>query len=252
MVTDSEQTASCTAGGRVLVLIPAYNEAAHIAGVVERALQTGYPVLVIDDGSEDATAPLAAEAGARVLTHPCNLGLTAVLQTGYTFALGQGYEAVVQVDGDGQHECADIPSLLAPVLEDRADMVIGSRFLNGGDYAMPVLRKFGRNVFRAWLAAAGLHVTDPTSGFQALNRNMLQLCLSKHFPDDYPDANMLLLALRSGLRIEERPARMYRNSEGKSMHNGLLKPLVYVVSMTLSLCMLEVRSRLERWNGRRS
>ena len=231
---------------RVLVLLPAHNEARHIAGLVLRVRALGYPVVVLDDGSDDATASESEKAGAVVLRHACNLGLCATLQTGYAYALERHFDVVAQVDGDGQHEVADIPLVLAPVLDGTADLALGSRFLGTGDYAMPVLRRWGSALFRHWLACAGLRVSDPTSGFQALNRATLAMCVSDAFPDDFPDANFLLLAARQGLRVREVPVRMYPNHEGRSIHNGLLKPLIYLVSMSLSLIMIELRHRFGR------
>lgn len=229
--------------GRRLLLVPAYDEAEHLPAVLRAvaAAVPGLPVCVVDDGSRDATSAVARAAGARVLRHPFNLGYGAALQTGYKYALRHGVEFVVQMDADGQHDPREIPMLLEPVERDELDLVIGSRFLVDTDYRMGLARNAGRRLFRAVAKAFGLRVTDPTSGFQALNRAVLEFYVSDFFPHDYPDVDVLLGAHRHGLRIGERSVAMSEGSRASSLHAGW-KPFFYVYKMLLSVWAASSRS----------
>lgn len=218
------------------MLIPAYDEAARIGAVIERVRKAmpDFEVVVIDDGSKDATGEIAAERGACVLRHLFNLGYGSALQTGYKYALRSGAELVVQMDADGQHDPADALALVAPIAAGELDLAIGSRFLGVGDYAMPPLRSAGRRVFQSILRRFGLHVTDPTSGFQALSRRVIELYADDGFPSDFPDVDVLLVAHRHGLRIGERPVHMAPSPRPSLLHAGWA-PVYYVYKMSLSL-----------------
>jgi glycosyltransferase involved in cell wall biosynthesis len=225
----------------VLVVIPAYNEAGRIGGVVASIrARLGADVLVVDDGSVDGTAAEARAAGAMVAPHATNLGYGAALQTGYRFALARSYGAVVQLDADGQHDPDSVPALVAAL--DRAEVVVGSRFLGEGSYHPPPLRRAGMAIF-GWLGGAlcGQRLTDPTSGFQAISREALVFYAHERFPADYPDADVLAMATRAGLRLLEVPVRMLPAPSAKSMHGGLWRPLYYVLRMSLALLLVPLR-----------
>jgi glycosyltransferase involved in cell wall biosynthesis len=195
----------------------------------------------VDDGSADATAAEARAAGAIVAPHATNLGYGAALQTGYRYALGRDYDAVLQLDADGQHDPASVPALVEAL--GRADVVLGSRFLGQGSYLPPLERRIGIAIF-SWLggALAGRRLTDPTSGFQAISRAALEFYAHERFPADYPDADILAMAVRAGLRLEEVPVRMLAPPPGKSMHAGLLRPIYYIFRMSLALLLIPLRS----------
>lgn len=231
-----------SAPGRLLVVIPAYNEARRIGRVVAAVRQqVRCDVLVVDDGSSDATASEARQAGAISAKHATNLGYGAALQTGYRYALRHGYDAVVQLDGDGQHDAASIPRLLAGL--EHADVVVGSRFLESGSYRPPLLRRAGMRLFGSVASGlAGQRVTDPTSGFQAVSRAALEFYAHERYPADYPDADVLAMVARSGLRLAETPVRMVASPDGKSMHAGVIRQLYYVFRMTLALGLVLFRS----------
>ncbi|HEY5658012.1 MAG TPA: glycosyltransferase family 2 protein [Myxococcota bacterium] len=221
---------------RRAILIPAFDEASRLGDVL-RALSErapGFDVIVVDDGSGDATAEVAAAAGARVLRHSFNLGYGAALQTGYKYAWRTGVELLIQLDADGQHDPADATALLEPVERGELDLVIGSRFLGGDTYRMGALRSVGRALFQSLLRAFGLRVTDPTSGFQAMNRAVLELYTADAFPIDYPDVDVLLAAHRQGLRVGERPVTMAQSARPSSLHSGWA-PVYYVYKMMLSV-----------------
>lgn len=219
-----------------MVIVPAWNEAPRIGTVVDAILREapGARVVVIDDGSTDRTGAVARAHGAEVVSHPFNLGYGGALQTGYKLALASGAPLLVQMDADGQHDPAGIPALLAPLLRDECDLVIGSRFLGPSDYRMGRLQSFGRHVLR-WLAGwFALELTDPTSGLQAMNRAVLQVYALDFYPSDYPDVDVLVAARRNGLRIREVPVRMHPALRASVLHGGL-RDLHYAYKMLLSL-----------------
>jgi len=227
---------------RLLVVMPAFNEAANIRAVVARVCrEVAADVLVVDDGSADTTPAEARAAGAIVATHPVNLGYGAALQTGYHFALRNGYDAVLQMDADGQHDPASIPALLE-AFRAGADVVVGSRFLHADSYRPPLVRRLGMTLFGAigsWLA--GQRLTDPTSGFQVISRKALKFYAHERYPHDFPDADVLAMVARSGLRLREVAVRMLSSPDGKSMHGGLIKPLYYIFRMSLALALVPLR-----------
>jgi glycosyltransferase involved in cell wall biosynthesis len=235
---------------KILVIIPAYNEEKKIASVI-RGVKDHLPpakVLIVDDGSHDKTRWVAIEAGAQVLSHPINLGYGAALQTGYKFALEKGYEAIVQMDGDGQHDPSFVPELLGVIQRGEADIVTGSRFLKTGStiwageiYQAPFIRKLGMRVFGTITSLIiQQKITDSTSGYQAMNRKALKWVSSDKFPWDYPDADVIIMLHRAGLRIKEVPVHMFENQGRKSMHSGW-KPIYYVFKMFLSILVTLMR-----------
>ncbi|MGE0708535.1 MAG: glycosyltransferase family 2 protein [Planctomycetota bacterium] len=228
---------------RGLVLIPAFNEEGGLGAVLDEVHRhTHFDILVIDDGSHDATAKVARAHGATVLRHPFNMGYGAALQTGYKFASEGDYEVLVQLDADGQHDPAYIPVLAERVLSGQSDVSVGSRFLTGDGYIPPLARRLGMVLF-GYIASVVTHrrVTDPTSGYQALGRRVFRFFQSDLFPADYPDADVLILIYRAGFRGEEIPVAMKPSATGKSMHSGLLRPLFYVFKMFLSILVTILR-----------
>lgn len=230
---------------RTLILIPAYNESARIGEVVHRVreMHPAYEIVVVDDGSRDDTAQVARAAGAKVVSHPFNLGYGVAIQTGYKYALAKGYDYLVQMDGDGQHDPAYVSQILAPVVAGETDFALGSRFLGIGSYEPSMARRVGMTFLR-WLVSAliGTPITDSTSGFQAFNRKVIRFFTTEVFPCDYPDADMLLTLHRASFRIREVPVRMYASASGKSMHSGW-KPFYYMFKMLLSIFVTLLRKK---------
>jgi hypothetical protein len=220
----------------VIVGLPAYNEAARLPAVL-RAVAAAVPaaeIVVVDDGSADGTGDVAASHGASVLRHPFNLGYGAALQTLYKYALQSGADLVVQLDADGQHDPAEIPRVAAPVASGECDLAIGSRFVARSDYRMGPVRGLGRRLFSVLGRFAGVTVSDPTSGFQALNRRVVALYCEPFFPPDYPDVDVLVAATRRGIRIREVPVEMRESPRGSTLHGGA-RDFYYVYKMLLSL-----------------
>ena len=235
---------------KTIVIIPAHNEGAHIAGIVHQ-IKVKYPsidMVVIDDGSSDDTKVKAMLAGASVISNPFSLGYGGALQTGYKFAVKNGYHLLVQLDGDGQHDPACIDDLIEPVRSGIADITIGSRFLasqtKGIDqpaYRAPVARMIGMKIFGTIATfLIKQKVTDPTSGYQAMNSRVFTILSGDTFPIDYPDADVIIMLHKAGFRIREVPVRMFPSPDDKSMHSGL-KPLYYIFKMFLSILVTLLR-----------
>jgi len=199
-----------------------------------------YDVLVINDGSPDGTSEAARAAGATVLDLPCNLGIGGAVQTAFLYARNRGYDALVRIDGDGQHEAEDIGAVLGPILDGTADAVIGSRFLGQGAYRGSIPRIFGIQYFR-WLVNlfTGYRVTDPTSGFFAINRRLIGF-YSLHYPSDFPEVDSYILMHRLGARAVEVPVRMHARVEGKSSITSF-RAVYYMVKVTLSFLINCIR-----------
>jgi glycosyltransferase involved in cell wall biosynthesis len=225
--------------GRIVFVMPAYEEEACIESVVRRAF-TYYPdacVAVVNDRSPDDTGRRARVAGAVVIDMPFNSGYGAALHTGLCWAQRRQAEIVITLDADGQHDPREICHLLDPVQSDKADLVLGSRYReDGAQYPVPATRRAGSWLFaQVTSALIGKRITDPTSGFQCMNRKALDLfCSVDDFPEKTPDADLILLAHLSGLRVQEVAVRMYADQGAGSMH-GLWKSLSYAPKMLVAM-----------------
>jgi glycosyltransferase involved in cell wall biosynthesis len=226
---------------RTLIVIPAYNEASNIAAVVAgiRTTFTG-DVVLVDDGSDDATAAEACGAGAKVLRHPYNLGIGAAVQTGLLYAVAHGYDFVVRLDGDGQHDPMYIPQFLGLLQSDEADIVVGSRFLARQGYQSTLVRRIGIFTLGVLSALVGTRVTDPTSGYWALDRRAVEL-LARLQPDDYPETQALVLATRAGCRIKEIPVIMQGRTAGRSSIAGSMRAGFYMLKVMLAVVIERFR-----------
>jgi Glycosyltransferases involved in cell wall biogenesis len=239
------------ADARGLVLIPAYNEEQNIAFVLndlkKHVLKLGMDILVIDDGSTDNTAKIVEQEKVTVIRLPFNLNYGAALQTGFKYAYDKGYDYVVQFDADGQHFASEILKLINTKVSMNADIVIGTRFFENSSYRIGGFKKAGIIFLRllVWLAT-GDRITDPTSGFQLLDRRVYMIYSIKgNFPTDYPDADVYISMRRSGFKIVETPAVMYRRSAGTSMHSGL-KILMYFPKMLISVLAVIFRDCFQK------
>jgi glycosyltransferase involved in cell wall biosynthesis len=231
---------------RYLAVIPAYNEVATVGQVIRdlRAAAPRFDVVVVDDGSTDATAQVAATAGARLLRLPFNLGIGGAVQAGFLYALENGYDYVVQVDADGQH-CADqIVQLTAAMEADPTlDLVCGSRFLTDEHgYPAPISRRTGIHLFAFLLSKiVGQRVSDPTSGFRLYNRRGIEL-FARDYPHDYPEVEAVLMLHFHRLRMKEVPVRMLQRGEGvSSIRSG--KSVYYMIKVLLAIFVGLVRAR---------
>ena len=232
-------------GIKYLAVVPAYNEAATLGRVV-RAIQERAPqfdIVVINDGSTDATAEIATAAGATVVTAPFNLGIGGAVQAGFLYAMEHDYDYMVQVDGDGQHDPGEIRKLFAAMEENPSlDMICGSRFLVNGDYPAPISRRTGIHIFAFILSRiVGQKVSDPTSGFRLYNRRGISL-FARDYPHDYPEVEAVLMLHYHQLSMREVPVRMFKRDGGvSSISSG--KSVYYMVKVLLAIFVGLVRSR---------
>jgi glycosyltransferase involved in cell wall biosynthesis len=227
---------------KVLIVIPAFNEVRRIRDAIAD-LRRHVPwadAVVIDDGSIDDTAAIAADAGAIVLRLPFNLGVGGAMRTGYLYAHERSYDIAVQFDGDSQHRADHICRLVAAVA-DGANLAVGSRVLDKGGYRFPFMRKVGSLLLTAVIRlVTGKRFTDPTSGFRAANRRMIAF-FARHYPEGYlgDTVEALVEAARHGMDIREVPVEM-RPAEHSSIGN--LKGLFH----TTCICLAILIDRLER------
>ncbi len=223
---------------RILVIVPAHNEAASLPEVVAD-LQTHCPnvdVVVVDDASSDATAHVAADLAASVLSLPCNLGVGGAVQTGFMFAAAGQYDIAVQFDGDGQHRANQIAALIAPILDDAADLAIGSRMVNGPRFRFHPFRLIGSRILSALVSRiVGQRITDPTSGFRAANGRAIRF-FAQHYPQSYlaDTVEALAWAARHGLRLTEVPTRMRQRRTGDSATTSI-RGVGHVLRIILAL-----------------
>lgn len=227
---------------RVLIVIPAHNEEESLPATLDelRAVAPGRDVLVVDDGSRDATARLARERGVPVVRHAVNLGVGAALQTGFRYGCDRGYDVVVQLDADGQHDPRFLEPLLAPVRAGACDVAIGSRYVSRTEYHAPLARRVGMLLFSGVVRMAlRQRIADTTSGFRAYCRPVMEVC-QHDFPRDFPDAPLLIGLARRGFRLLEVPVSMRERTRGRSFYT-FSKALYYPYKNLLASLMAWIR-----------
>ncbi len=227
----------------ILVIIPVYNEERNIAHVIY-GIKRAAPfadILVVNDGSFDATADVARCSGAGVLDLPFNLGIGGAVQAGIQFAHAHGYPFVARMDGDGQHNPEDIPRLLRVVMQGRANVAIGSRFCPGQEsYRPPLARRLGIRYFSTMVSLmVGCRVYDTTSGFQCMDRHAIRY-FARYYPQDYPEVEAHILMKKFGLKIAEIPVTMRPRRSGVSSID-LLRSIYYAIKVTLATSMAAFR-----------
>jgi glycosyltransferase involved in cell wall biosynthesis len=230
---------------KILIIIPAFNEEGNIAKTIQeiRSLKDPFTILVVNDGSKDHTAQLAQEAGANVISLPYNLGIGGAVQTGFKYAREHQFDIAVQVDGDGQHDVTFLKNILEPLFRNEADMTIGSRFLPPYlGYRSSFVRRVGINFFAHLISLLTLYkVTDPTSGFRAYNRSMINV-FAAYYPSDFPEPEAIVVAGRYQARVKEVPVQMRKRISGNSSIR-YLKTLYYMVKVTLAILLDKLKQR---------
>jgi glycosyltransferase involved in cell wall biosynthesis len=223
-------------GLRRIAIVPALNEEESVGHVIDeiRAFDPGFEIVVIDDGSVDRTAEVARRRGASVVRLPFNLEIGGAVQTGFRYAFEHGFDLAVRIDGDGQHDPAELPRILEPVLRDEADIAVGSRFAEAGGYRPSRSRRAGIRIL-AWTVSALVRqrVTDPTSGFQAVNRRGIRL-FAADYPHDYPEVEAVVMVRRHRLRLKEVPVRMRERTGGRSSITAF-RSVYYMVKVLLAI-----------------
>lgn len=235
----------------LLIIIPAYNEEESIGKFLSALIAHGTldfaDVVVINDASTDATASIVKALQIPIISHPYNLGYGTALQTGYKYAVAKGYRYLIQIDGDGQHNVCNISRIYDCLRSQKApDLVIGSRFLEGSqNYTISFTKEIAIRFFRKAIKIASKKmITDPTSGLQGLNYSVFSYYAQfGNFDNNYPDANMIVQMALLGYQIQEIPAVMHKRQSGKSMHFGIIEPILYMCIMVFSTCNVFIRSK---------
>ena len=219
-----------------IAVVPALNEEETVGRVIDeiRAFDSGFEIVVVDDGSVDRTAGVAADRGAYVLRLPFNLGIGGAVQTGYRFAFEHGYDLAVQIDGDGQHDPSQLPKILGPVLAGEADLCVGSRFTGDGAYRSSFARRVGIKIFAGVVSAVVRQkVTDTTSGFRAVNRRGIAL-FAADYPHDYPEVEATVMCVKHKLRLKEVPVEMRERGGGASSITAV-RSVYYMTKVLLAI-----------------
>lgn len=231
---------------KVLVIVPAYNEQDNLSNLVQelRQIEPKIDILVINDNSQDRTAELCAQLAVNTIHLPCNLGIGGAVQTGYKYASSHQYEFAVQVDGDGQHKPQHILDLLQPLYLGNADLVIGSRYIKKIGFQSTIMRRFGIKYF-SLLINLLIHqkVTDPTSGFRACNKKVIDL-FSRYYPEDYPEPESIVFIVRNGFSILEVPVVMLERLGGTSSIKSF-KTIYYMIKVSLAIIIDKLRRVVE-------
>ncbi|MBF0557966.1 MAG: glycosyltransferase family 2 protein [Nitrospirae bacterium] len=221
---------------KILVVVPAYNEEGCIRGVIED-IREHFPdgdIIVINDGSQDNTSAIAGSLGTRVADLPYNLGIGGAMQAGFLYALQEGYDAVIQFDGDGQHHADQIGKILAPWRSQEADLVVGSRFLSDSGFTSSVQRKIGAKILSFVVSSlTGQRITDTTSGFRVYGRTTLEFFCSV-YPEDYPEVEALILAHKKGLKIVEVASEIGPRTGGRSSITSS-RAFYYMIKVLLAI-----------------
>jgi len=226
---------------KILFVIPAYNEELNIGKVIEEINESNLNVdmVVVNDCSKDGTEDIVKSKRMNCVTLPFNMGYAMACQTGFKYAVDNGYDLVVQFDADGQHIVEEVEKLLNKMREDDLDIVIGSRFLESNNYRHGLLKKMGTKIFCGLISLfCKEKITDPTSGFQLLKKEVFTKYSKMGAYPDYPDANLIIEMLLGGYKIGEVGVLMRKREIGESMHDGILKPMKYMVDMTYSIVII--------------
>lgn len=242
----------------VLIIIPAYNEEKNLGAVLDELNKPPYneyaDILVINDGSTDRTADIAREHGATVISNVYNMGYGVALQLGYKYAVRRDYPYLIQMDGDGQHDLCNIEKIYTELRTldvdgKTPDIVLGGRFMKGSsEFKTSTLKKIAYALFRFLIKLfAHTKISDPTTGLQGLKLEAYsEYAGYKKFDDKYPDANMITQMILMGYKVKEIPAVMHQRISGKSMHSGIVAPIIYMIRMTLSITAVYFRVKLSQ------
>lgn len=239
----------------LLIILPAYNEEASIGTFLQKLKESSIrelaDVVVINDASSDTTPSIVKELEIPMISHPYNLGYGAALQTGYKYAVAENYRYLIQIDSDGQHDVCNIPRIyeLLTKQENTPDLVIGTRFhKDSQSFAISWAKKLAIRFFRRFIKMTSrMTVTDPTSGLQGMNRKVFRYYSHfDNFDTNYPDANMIVQMSLLGFNIQEIPAVMHAREGGKSMHFGIIEPILYMFIMVFSTMNVYIRNRNQK------
>lgn len=229
---------------KILVIIPAYNEAESITNVIAK-LKQDMPqadYVVVNDCSKDSTMDKLREAEASYLNLPINLGIGGGVQTGYKYALLNGYDIAVQIDGDGQHDTQYLQAVIQPIIAGEKDIVIGSRFLKKEGFQSSGLRRVGITFLSALIRlCSGVKIYDVTSGFRAVSREYIKI-YATDYPVDYPEPEAIVMAALAGARVGEVPVVMKERQGGESSISAF-KSVYYMIKVSLAVILCRITHR---------
>ncbi|MGE0269217.1 MAG: glycosyltransferase family 2 protein [Candidatus Omnitrophota bacterium] len=232
---------------KILIVIPAYNEQGSVQQTIREVFSSKLPLsaVVINDGSTDQTALKVSNTEALLISLPFNLGIGGAVQTGFKFAKDQDFDLVVQVDADGQHDISFLETLVEPVLNNEADMSIGSRFIPPyTGYQSSFVRRIGINFFARLISFLTKYkITDPTSGFRAYNKKMINV-FAQYYPHDFPEPEAIVVAGRYRARIKEVPVEMRKRLSGQSSIR-YFKTLYYMIKVTIAVLLGRIKQKRE-------
>lgn len=229
---------------KILLIIPAYNEAENIVHTADSVKEKGLDLIVINDGSTDATAQVCEDHNIPHINSILNLGIGGAVQTGYKYADIMGYDIAVQFDGDGQHNIEDLEKLLEPILNDEADFCIGSRFLEESQdgFKSTATRRMGIYVISSLIKwCSGKNISDPTSGFRACNRTIIEQ-FAAGYPLEYPEPESIMYLLKNDFNIKEVAVVMHERANGKSSI-GSWKNIYYMINVCLSIWLMSISKK---------
>lgn len=219
---------------KILFVIPAYNEAENIEKVLKEIKKdVNYAdILVINDCSKDNTEEIVKKNGVKCVNNVFNMRYAMAVQTGIKYAYQNGYDYVIQFDADGQHIAKEAERLYKKSIETNSDIIIGSRYLEDTGYPCPKFRRIGTKIFEKIIKIfCKKRIADPLSGFQCLNRRVIEKYSKMGNYPEFPDANLVIEMLLLGYKIEEVPVKMRLREAGESMHGGIIKPIKYMINM---------------------
>ena len=226
---------------KCLIIIPAYNESDNIIRVI-KDIESKCPdvdYLVVDDCSSDTTRQKLTETGAAYISAPVNLGIGGAVQSGYRYALINGYDIAIQVDGDGQHDVTYVQKMISLIEDENADIVIGSRFIDKEGFQSSGMRRIGINFLSSLIfLLCGKKIKDVTSGFRAVNKRFIKI-YANDYPDDYPEPEAIVTALINGGKVMEIPVIMQERISGKSSID-LKKSVYYMIKVTLAIIICRI------------
>lgn len=232
---------------KVLIIIPAYNEAGNIEKVVDNLIENypRYDYVVVNDCSSDQTREICLRRGYHFLDQPINLGIGGTVQNGYQYALEHDYDVAIQIDGDGQHDVSYIDSMLLKLESGEADIVIGSRFIEKEGFQSSGARRVGIAIISTVIKLlTWKRVKDVTSGFRAVNKRFIRI-YAKDYPQDYPEPEAIVAALMYGAKVEEVPVIMHERISGISSIN-MKKAVYYMIKVILALFICRISFGIRR------
>lgn len=229
---------------KLLIVIPAYNEAENIGKVMDEIKKDikGADILVINDCSKDNTKEIVEKAGVKCISNIFNMRYARAVQVGLKYARDNGYDYVIQMDADGQHIASEAEKLYKEIKKSGSDIVIGSRYLVDTGYPCPFFRKVGTKFFAGMIKIfTGKKIADPLSGFQCLNKDVINYYAGCGNYPEYPDANLVIEMLLKGYKISEISVKMRLRENGVSMHSGIMKPIKYMITQFYTCIVLVVK-----------